>query len=100
MTILVGDPQNDIYPWKSSDGKFAGYLIPPVTLTPRDGSLPIHLPAGALLAVPKHSPDEQPSINKYSPAIAQALSIEDLKPAIEAWVKKNEGKSLWSLRSR
>jgi hypothetical protein len=100
MTILVGEPENNIYPWKTSDGKFDGYLIPPVTLTPKDGSQPIHLHAGALLAVPKRSPNEVRSINKYSPLIAQAPTIEDLKPAIEAWVKKNEGKTLWELRTR
>jgi hypothetical protein len=100
MTILVGEPQNDIYPWKTEDGKFDGYLIPPVTLMPQDGSEPIHLPAGALLAVPKHYPNEAPSINKYSPTIAQAPTVEDLKPLIEAWVKANEGKKLWDLRDR
>lgn len=100
MEILVGEPQNDIYPWRTSDGKFAGYLIPPVTLTPQDGSEPTHLPAGAILAVPKNSPNEVPSINKYSPTVAQAPSVQDLKPVIEAWVKKNQDKTLWALRTR
>lgn len=100
MEILVGELQNGYYQWKTSDGKFDGVLTPPVTLTPQDGSEPIHLPAGALLAVPKHTPNEAPSINKYSPVIAQAPTIEDLKPGIEAWVKQNEGTKRWFLRTR
>lgn len=100
MTILVGNPVNEIYPWKTEDGKFGGYLIRPLTLTPSDGSEPIHLPAGALLAVPKYSPDETPSINKYSPNIAQAPTIEELRPKLEAWVVANHDKTLWSLRDR
>lgn len=98
MEILVGDPQNGLFPWKTADGKFDGYLLPAVTLTPSDGSENWELPAGALLAVPKYQANEAPSINKYSPVIAQAPTVEELKPKIEAWVKKNEGKSLWSLR--
>lgn len=99
MAILVGEPQNEIYPWKTSDGKFAGYLIPAVTLTEKGVGV-FDLPAGALLAVPKYSSDEEPSINKYSPVIAQAPTVQELKPELEAWVKKNEGKTLWSLRRR
>jgi hypothetical protein len=55
-------------------------------------------PAGALLSVPKHSPGERPSINKYSPVIVKAPTAQDLIPLLERWVDENSGKSLWSLR--
>lgn len=100
MEILVSEPVNGTYLWKTKDGKFSGALLPPMTLNPDDGSEPIHLPAGAILQVPKYHQNELPSINKYSPTIAQAHTVEELRPAIEAWVKKNQDKTLWSLRTR
>lgn len=99
MEILVGEPQNGLYPWRTSDGKFMGVLMAGVTLVPDDGGEAWELPAGALLAVPKHQPNERPSINKYSRVVAQAPTVEELRPKLEAWAKANQDKSLWSLRS-
>lgn len=102
MEILVGDPQNNLYPWTTIDFKYGGYLIPGVKLTPvgEQGGEVFELPAGALLAVPRDHPNETASINKYSPVIATAPTVEALKPKIEAWLKENQGKTLWSLRTR
>lgn len=98
MDVLKSAKRAGITHWKTADGKFSGFLIDPVKLTEK-GKESTELPAAALLAVPKHSQNEVPSINKYSPVIAQADSTDDLGPLISAWADRNAGKSLWSLRS-
>jgi hypothetical protein len=100
MEILVGDPRNGIFPWKTMDGHFTGYLISGFKMTPSDGGGDVELPAGALLAVPKNSPNERPSINKYSPVVVTAKTVEELPPLLELWTEANQAKTLWSLRSR
>jgi len=98
MEILVSDPRGGTFLWKTADGKFQGVLIESFKLVDKDGGVEIEMPAAALLAVPKHYPHERPSHNKYSPVIAQAPTVEELKPKMEEWLKANAGKSLWSLR--
>lgn len=100
MKILVGEPENDLYPWKTSDGKFHGFLTSGFKLTDRDTGEEIDMPAAALLFVPKYSPNDRPSHNKYSPVIATASTVDELKPKMEAWLKENAGKTTWSLRTR
>jgi len=100
MEILVGDPINSTFPWQTADGKYIGVLMAGMKLTAVGDGEDLELPAGALLCVPKHSPNEPPSINKYSPLIAQAPTVEELKPKMEAWLRKNARKTLWELRAR
>ena len=51
-----------------------------------------------LLAVPKGSPEEEPSINKYAPVIAQAGSLNELKEELAKWHKETCHKTSWELR--
>lgn len=99
MEILVGEKRNNLYPWKTADGKFAGYIVEGFKMMPSDGKGEVEVPAGALLAVPKYNQNDRPSINKYSPVIATGWTIEELKPKLDEWLKENKDKSLWSLRA-
>lgn len=94
---VEANPRSGALWWYSDDKKFFGAIVEPFTLEEGEG---YHedFPAGALLSVPKHSPGERPSINKYSPVIVKAPTAQDLIPLLERWVDENSGKSLWSLR--
>lgn len=96
---LEVDPKNNQPYWFSDDRKFYGAIVAPFELEVHgEPETREAYPAGALLSVPKHSPGEKPSLNKYSPLIAQAPSIAELVPILEAWVDWNTGKKLWDLR--
>lgn len=97
MDVLKSEKRAGITHWKTADGKFSGFLIDPVVLTEK-GQESTQLPAAALLAVPKYARTETPSINKYSPVIAQAGTTEELGPLISAWADRNARKTLWDLR--
>lgn len=93
------DPKNDQPYWFSEDRRFYGAVVAPFELEALDEPKSREaFPAGAILSVPKHSPGERPSLNKYSPLIVQAPSIAELVPLLEAWVDQNAGKKLWDLR--
>lgn len=100
MEILkTHDPKSGLTFWKTDDGQFSGVIIAPATLREHGGERPVYeLPAGALLAVPKDRPSEEPSINKHSPLIAQAPSVEELAPLIAGWVLQHDGEGVWNLR--
>lgn len=53
----------------------------------------------ALLAVPKHDPNDTPSINKYSPTVAKGETLEELKLGIASWADANQHKTAWELRT-
>ena len=51
----------------------------------------------SLLPVPKHYESEPPSINKYSPTLAEAETLEELREALEQVLEKEPDihKRLW-----
>lgn len=100
MRILVeGDPKTGAIFWRTEDSQFFGALIPPFTLTPEEGEeMPV--PGGALLSVPKYERYDRPSINKYSPLIIQAPTVNAVVRGLEAWTDWNAGKPPWGFRSR
>lgn len=99
MEIHKSEKKNGVADWRTADGRFRGVLIEPQKLYTRDkGTKTIELPAGALLAVPKYHPGEAVSINKYSPLVVQASSIEGLAPLLAAWADQNYDKTPWELR--
>lgn len=100
MKILVeGDPHTGGMFWRSENSKYYGALIPAFTLMPQDGEA-MPMPAGALLAVPKYEDTDPPSINKHSPLIVQAPTIDEVIAMLEKWVDSVKGKNLWNLRYR
>lgn len=100
MKILVeGDPSTGAMFWRSENSKYYGALIPPFTLTEEDGA-EMPMPAGALLAVPKRDERDVPSINKHSPLVIQAPTVDEVVAALEKWVDTIQGKKLWDLRYR
>ena len=94
---IEADPRSKALYWYSDDKKFYGAIVEHFTLDDGEGYRE-DFPAGALLSVPKHSPGERPSINKYSPVIAKAPTAQELVPLLERWVDENTGKKLWDLR--
>jgi hypothetical protein len=100
MKILVeGDPKTGGMFWRSEDSSFYGALLPAFTLTPAEGD-EMPMPAGALLSVPKYGRYDRPSINKYSPLIVQAPTVDLVVKGLEAWTDQNSGKALWKLRTQ
>lgn len=100
MKILVeGDPKTGAMFWRSEDASFYGALIPPFTLSPGEGE-DMPMPAGALLSVPKYERHERPSINKYSPLIVQAPTVDEVVKGLEAWTDLHAGKAAWGFRTR
>lgn len=98
MILVEGDPSRGILFWKSEDQKFTGAILPPFTLLAANGEA-MPMPAGALLAVPKNSRSESPSINKYSPLIIQAPTVDEVVLMLQDWEKKNQDMALWDLRA-
>jgi hypothetical protein len=98
MILIEGDPSKGMLFWHSEDNKFSGALVPGFTLLAADGEA-IAMPAGALLAVPKYSRSEPPSINKYSPLIVQASTVDEVVSMLQDWEVKNKGASPWDLRA-
>lgn len=100
MKILVeGDPNTRAMLWRTEDSSFYGALMPAFTLT-ADGKDEMAMPAGALLSVPKYQRYETPSINKYSPLIVQAPTLDEVVKGLEVWTDRNAGKAPWSFRTR
>lgn len=100
MKILVEiDPRAGGMFWRSENSKYYGSLIPPFTLTSQDSD-EMPMPAGALLAVPKYDESDPPSINKHSPLIVQAPTVDEVIAKLEKWVDSVKGKNLWNLRYR
>lgn len=97
--LVEGDPSTGALFWRSENSKYYGALIPPFTLS-ESGGADMAMPAGALLAVPKHSERELPSINKHSPLIIQAPTVGEVVAALGKWVDSVKGRSLWDLRYR
>src|SRR5215467_6715022 len=84
------DPKTGLIYWKTIDGRFAGVILKPFTLVADDEpDVEMPMKAGALLAVPKYTPRESPSINKYSPLVAQANTVEELGPLLDVWSDQN-----------
>jgi hypothetical protein len=98
MILVEGDPSKGILFWHSEDKKFSGALVPGFTLVAADGE-EMEMPSGALLAVPKHVKSEPPSINKYSPLIIQAPTVDEVVSMLQDWEKKNKGVEPWDLRA-
>lgn len=100
MKILVeGDPKTGAMFWRAEDASFYGALLPPFTLTPEDGD-EMPMPAGALLSVPKYGRYDKPTINKYSPLIVQAPTVDLVVKGLEAWTDQNAGKAPWEFKTR
>jgi len=100
MKILVeGDPSTGGLFWRSLDASFYGALQPAFTLMPQDGA-EMPMPAGAVLSVPKYERYERPSINKYSPLIVQAPTLDEVVKGLEVWTDQNAGKAPWEFRTR
>ena len=98
MILIEGDPSKGMLFWHSEDNKFSGAIVPSFTLLDAEGKA-MEMPAGALLAVPKYSRSEVPSINKYSPLIVQAPTVDEVVLMLQGWEKKNKGSALWDLRN-
>lgn len=99
MIVIWRDEATGQLLWRAEGANFFGPIIEPFFMeeTGRPETR-VEMPAGALLAVPKYRQSDHPSINKYSPLVAEAITVQDLEPLLEAWVKANAGKSLWDLR--
>lgn len=99
MILVEGDPSKGLLFWRSEDHKFSGAIIPAFTLLDAEGE-EMPMPSGALLAVPKHTRSEAPSINKHSPLIIQAPTVDEVVLMLQDWEKKHKGASLWDLRTQ
>lgn len=99
MILIEGDPSKGMLFWHSEDNKFFGAIIPGFTLLDAHGEA-MPMPAGALLAVPKYNRSEAPSINKYSPLIVQAPTVDEVVLMLQDWEKKNKDNAPWDLRTR
>jgi hypothetical protein len=98
MILVEGDPSKGMLFWHSEDNKFSGAIVPGFTLLSADGG-EMPMPAGALLAVPKHTRSEPPSINKYSPLIVQAPTVDEVVSMLQDWEAKNKEITTWDLRA-
>lgn len=97
---LETDPKSGTSYWYSDDRRFYGAVLEPFALeVPGKPETRQEMEAGALLSVPKYKPHERPSINKHSPLIVQAPSVDELVPLLEKWVDENAKKKLWDLRT-
>src|SRR5262245_61592578 len=90
------DKPSGLWAWRTPDRMFSGCVLTGGTLE-EGGEVVMELPPAALLAVPKNRRDF-PSINKYSPVIVQAPSIEEVFKRLEAWTDEHRGVPLWDLR--
>lgn len=95
---VEADPRSNALYWYSDDKKFYGPIVEPFALEDKAQGYYEEFPAGALLSVPKISPGDRPTFNKYSPVVAQAPTVQELIPLLEVWVDKNAGKRHWDLR--